>query len=172
MPEQLPSIDWTRPADEILSDLLVDIWVPTNAAITVAEIVDAVGKDAARLVIGTLQAGASQDPLLASSSNAISTVGMSLSSIDRQEMIDQLAAGGSWPNEVRDAVKALGGVWVGRWSTEGFDAEPTLGDVEGRQSLLATRTKWSAVSGVVEDRLHTGEITTWAEVVAIVEADD
>lgn len=170
MPEQLPSIDWTLHADEILSDLLAEVWVPTNAAITVAEIVDAVGKDAARLVIGTLQAGASQDPLLASSVSAISTVGMSLSSIDRQEMIDQLAAGGGWPDAVRDAVKALGGAYVGRWSLAGFDAEPTIEQVQSRQSLLATRTKWNAVSGVVEDRLHTGAITTWAEVVAIVEA--
>lgn len=37
-------------------------------------------------------------------------------------------------------------------------------------TLEATRTKWAAVSGVVEDRLHTGETTTWAEVVAIVES--
>jgi hypothetical protein len=44
-------------------------------------------------------------------------------------MIDELAVGGSWPDAVRDGVKALGGVWVKRWSLEGFDAEPTLSEV-------------------------------------------
>jgi len=126
-------IDWTLPAAEILAELLTDVWQPTNAAITVAEIVTAVGTDAARLVIGTLQAGAGLDPLLASSYQAISTVGMSLSGADRQAMIDDLAVGGSWPDAVRDSVKALGGVWVGRWSLEGFDAEPTLSQVEARK---------------------------------------
>jgi hypothetical protein len=58
---------------------------------------------------------------------------MSLSGADRQAMIDELAVGGSWPDAVRDGVKALGGVWVGRWSLEGFDAEPTLGQVEARK---------------------------------------
>lgn len=127
-------IDWTKPAEEILADLLTEVWVPTNAAITVAEIVTAVGTDAARLVVGTLQTGAGFDPLLASSYQAISTVGMSLSGADRQAMINDLAVGGSWPDPVRDAVKALGGVWVGRWSREGFDAEPTLSQVEGRKA--------------------------------------
>jgi hypothetical protein len=126
-------IDWTPPAADILAELLTDVWQPTNAAITVAEIVTAVGTDAARLVIGTLQAGAGLDPLLSSSYQAISTVGMSLSGADRQAMIDELAVGGSWPDAVRDGVKALGGVWVGRWSLEGFDAEPTLSQVEDRK---------------------------------------
>ena len=126
-------IDWTLPAADILAELLTDVWQPTDAAITVAEIVTAVGTDAARLVVGTLQAGAGLDPLLASSYQAISTVGMSLSGADRQAMIDELAVGGSWPDAVRDGVKALGGVWVGRWSLEGFDAEPTLSEVEARK---------------------------------------
>jgi hypothetical protein len=126
-------IDWTLPAADILAELLTDVWQPTDAAITVAEIVTAVGTDAARLVVGTLQAGAGLDPLLSSSYQAISTVGMSLSGADRQAMIDELAVGGNWPDAVRDGVKALGGVWVGRWSLEGFDAEPTLTQVENRK---------------------------------------
>jgi hypothetical protein len=126
-------IDWTLPAADILAELLADVWQPTNAAITVAEIVAAVGTDAARLVVRTLQTGAGLDPLLSSSYQAISTVGMSLSGADRQAMIDELAVGGSRPDAVRDGVKALGGVWVKRWSLEGFDAEPTLSQVEARK---------------------------------------
>jgi hypothetical protein len=41
---------------------------------------------------------------------------------------------------------------------------------ETAANLAVLRTKWSAVHGVVEDRLHNGTITNWAEVVAIVEA--
>jgi hypothetical protein len=132
-------IDWTLPAADILAELLTDVWQPTDAAITVAEIVAAVGTDAARLVVGTLQAGAGLDPLLSSSYQAISTVGMSLSGADRQAMIDELAVGGSWPDAVRDAVKALGGVWVKRWSLEGFDAEPTLAEATAAQAARVVR---------------------------------
>jgi hypothetical protein len=142
-------IDWTLPAADILAELLTDVWQPTDAAITVAEIVTAVGTDAARLVVGTLQAGAGLDPLLASSYQAVSTVGMSLSGADRQAMIDELAVGGSWPDAVRDAVKALGGVWVKRWSLEGFDTEPTLVEVEAAQAAaILAADRLAAKSGI------------------------
>jgi hypothetical protein len=118
-------------AEERLAYLLESAWVPTNATITVSEIVGAVGSlDAARLVVGTLQAGASQDPILAASYQALSTVGMSLSGADRQELIDQLAIAGQWPDAVRDAVKALGGTNRPRWQIEGYAAEPTLESVQ------------------------------------------
>jgi hypothetical protein len=116
-------------AEQRLAYLLESVWVPTNATVTVAEIVSAVGLDAGRLVVGTIQAGAAQDPILASSYQALSTVGMSLSGVDRQGLIDQLAIAGQWPDAVRDAVKALGGVSRPRWQIEGYAAEPTLESV-------------------------------------------
>jgi hypothetical protein len=145
-------IDWTLPATEILAELLTDVWQPTDAAITVAEIVTAVGTDAARLVVGTLQAGAGLDPLLSSSYQAISTVGMSLSGADRQAMIDELAVGGSWPDAVRDGVKALGGVWVGRWSLEGFDAEPTLVEATAAKAAAMLAADRLAAKESIETR--------------------
>jgi hypothetical protein len=117
-------------AEQRLAYLLESVWVPTNATITVAAIVEAVGSlDAGRLVVGTIQARAAQDPILASSYQALSTVGMSLSGADRQGLIDQLAIAGQWPDAVRDAVKALGGVWRARWQIEGYASEPTLESV-------------------------------------------
>jgi len=128
-------------AEERLAYLLESVWVPTNATITVAEIVNAVGSlDAARLVVGTLQAGASQDPILAASYQALSTVGMSLSGADRQGLIDQLAIAGEWPDSVRDAVKALGGVWRARWQLEGYESKPTLDSVTKQLLIDAART--------------------------------
>ncbi len=176
-------IDWTKPANEILADLLAEVWVPNNQGVTIAITESALASmpGAADLVLATFtaaqqpaaatveaiaKAGRMQSAFIAMSSEK----GLLLSTSERQEMIDLLAAGGSWPDAVRDAVKALGGVWVGRWSLEGFDAVPTVDQVTARKSLEATKVKWSAVHGVVEDRLHTGTITTWQEVVAIVEA--
>jgi len=128
-------------AEERLAYLLESVWVPTNATITVAEIVNAVGSlDAARLVVGTLQAGASQDPILAASYQALSTVGMSLSGADRQGLIDQLAIAGEWPDSVRDAVKALGGTWRARWQIDGLENEPTLNSVTKQLLIDAART--------------------------------
>jgi len=152
MVDAMTPIDWTLPASDILAELLTDVWQPTDAAITVAEIVAAVGTDAARLVVGTLQAGAGLDPLLSSSYQAISTVGMSLSGADRQAMIDELAVGGSWPDAVRDGVKALGGVWVKRWSLEGFDAEPTLTQVEAAQAAAIAAADRLAAKAAIETR--------------------
>jgi hypothetical protein len=145
-------IDWTLPAADILAELLTDVWQPTDAAITVAEIVTAVGTDAARLVVGTLQAGAGLDPLLSSSYQAISTVGMSLSGSDRQAMIDELAVGGSWPDAVRDGIKALGGVWVGRWSLEGFDAEPTLAEATAAKAAAILASDRLSAKASIETR--------------------
>ena len=116
-------------AQERLEYLLETEFVPTNATITVASIVAAVGLDAGRLVVGTINVAATQDPILAASSQALATVGMSLSSPDRQSLVDQLAVAGSWPDSVRDAVKALGGVDRPRWQGLGYQAEPTLQSV-------------------------------------------
>jgi hypothetical protein len=152
MVDEMNPIDWTLPATDILAELLTDVWQPTDEAITVAEIVAAVGTDAARLVVGTLQAGAGLDPLLSSSYQAISTVGMSLSGADRQAMIDELAVAGKWPDAVRDGVKALGGVWAGRWSFEGFDAEPTLAEVEAAQVAAILAADRLAAKSAIETR--------------------
>jgi hypothetical protein len=61
---------------------------------------------------------------------AMSSVGLSLSTSERQGVIDMLAASGDWPNEVRDAVKALGGTYKPRWQSEGYAVEPTLESVQ------------------------------------------
>jgi hypothetical protein len=128
-------------AEERLAYLLESVWVPTNATITVSEIVSAVGSlGAARLVVGTIQAASSQDPLVASSHNALSTVGMSLSGADRQGLIDQLAIAGEWPDSVRDAVKALGGTLRARWQIEGLESEPTLDSVTKQLLIESART--------------------------------
>jgi len=53
-----------------------------------------------------------------------------LSGADRQQLIDELAIAGEWSDAVRDAVKALGGVWQARWQIDGYASEPTLESVQ------------------------------------------
>ena len=151
-------------AEERLAYLLESVWVPTNATITVAEIVAAVGMDAGRLVVGTIQAAASQDPILAASYQALSTVGMSLSGADRQGLIDQLAIAGQWPDVVRDAVKALGGVWRPRWQIKGYALQPTIESVQAEIDRDAAAAWYSARDAVVREGLHDLTITTQQQV--------
>jgi hypothetical protein len=146
--------------------------VPTNATITVAAIVEAVGLDAGRLVLGTFQAASAQDPILASSYQALSTVGKSLSGADRQGLIDALATAGNWPDAVRDAVKALGGAWRPRWQIEGYQSEPTLEQIqaevdaaiiaeEARQRMTVInnrRRKWDEISAAVRSQIESGAL--------------
>jgi hypothetical protein len=89
---------------------------------------------------------------------------MSLSGADRQGLVDQLAIAGEWPNAVRDAVKALGGVSRPRWQIEGYATAPTLESVQAEISRDATAAWYSARDAVVRDGLHDLTITTQQQV--------
>jgi hypothetical protein len=117
-------------AQSRLAELLEIVATPTNRQIIVADIIAAVGLDGSRLVLGTLQAASAQDPVLAAAYQALVTVGISLSGDDRQAMLDTLAAVGSWPDSVRDAVKALGVLRRPRWQMEGYTSEPTMQQIQ------------------------------------------
>jgi hypothetical protein len=113
-------------AQERLAYLLESVWVPTNKQVLFADITGAVGLEATALVVGTIKAAAASNPLMDTILIAMSSVGLSLSTAERQGVIDSLAIAGEWPDAVRDAVKALGGVWRPRWQSEGYESEPTL----------------------------------------------
>jgi hypothetical protein len=170
---------------ERLDYLLESVFVPTNKQVLVADLVDAVGDNGSRLVLGTLQAAAAQDPLLAAAYQALATVGISLSPLDRQAMVDQLATAGSWPDATRDAVKALGGVYRKRWQIEGYDSEPTLEVVQeiiaaeaireaARQKLIeiqARRQRWDAVSAIIRSRIETDAVSSIESILEAVESE-
>ena len=94
----------------------------------------------------------------------MSTNGLSLSTPDRQAVIDALATAGSWPDAVRDAVKALGGVWRPRWQIEGYAIAPTLESVQAELDRDATAAWYSARDAVVREGLHNLTITTQQQV--------
>jgi len=143
-------------AQERLDYLLAEVSTPTNAAITLATIKGVLTMEAYALVRLTLE-GATVVPAdtpadeliqakmiaaeMADALSALRTVGLSLSGDDRQAVVDMLAVAGSWPDAVRDAVKALGVRTQSRWQTlpEYYEA-PTLESVTAEQSkALATQ---------------------------------
>lgn len=148
MTSSMPAIDWSLPAAEVLAELLTDVWVPTNAEVTISMIRDTIGLTTSQyaLVRDTLEnaikalkasenrAERTQGLDLQDALAAMVSKGASLSELDRQATIDMLAVFGSWPDAVRDSVKALGGTWVKRWTLEGLTAEPTLSQIEFRQA--------------------------------------
>jgi hypothetical protein len=152
-----------------LAWLLETEWVPTNRQVLFADITAVVGLEATALVVGTMKAASASNPLMDTIIIAMSTNGLSLSTPERQAVIDQLAIAGDWPNEVRDAIKALGGVWQPRWQSAGYASEPTLDQVQSDMDREATLARWQTLDAVVRDRLHNQQIATWAEVVAIAE---
>lgn len=158
-------------AQERLDHLLAPAGLPQDTLITVGHITDAVGMDASRLVIGTVQAGADQDPLLQAAMHALYTTGMLLSPPDRQDMIDQLALAGEWPDEVRDAVKALGIDNRPRWQVEGRAEEPTLVSVQAEINQEQLRDWWTAQQAVVSEGIFDGTITTKTAAVNAIEVD-
>jgi len=127
-------------AQERLDYLLESVFIPTNQLVTIGMIKNALPEEAYGLVLATFAmakipvsadglAGVARAAEMESSFIAMSSEGLSLSSASRQAVIDLLAAAGKWPDAVRDAVKALGGVWQDRWEIEGYAAEPTLEQV-------------------------------------------
>jgi hypothetical protein len=127
-------------AEERLAWLLETEWVPTNRQVVFADITAVVGLEATALVVGTMKAASATNPLLDTVIIAMSTQGLSLSTPERQGVIDALATAGSWPDALRDAVKALGGVWRPRWQSAGYASEPTIADAKRdilRDELIA-----------------------------------
>jgi hypothetical protein len=92
-----------------------------------------------------MKAASAANPLMDTIIIAMSTVGLSLSSPERQGVIDSLAIAGEWPDAVRDAVKDLGGVWRPRWQSEGYEGEPTLEQITIELAKQDWRTRFDSI---------------------------
>jgi len=149
-------------AQERLDYLLGNVSSPTNAAITLASIKDVLPVEAYALVRLTLEGAmvvpddTPADELIeakmiaaemADALSALRTVGLSLSGDDRQAIVDMLAVAGSWPDAVRDAVKALGVRTQPRWEIEGYATEPTL-------AIVALESTKKELEDSAKDRLQ------------------
>lgn len=107
----------SKTAGEILSYFSENVSQNVTEDYTVAKLINLLGEDSARIVVGTIQQAAAVDPLMGPTLNALSVApGIQLYTDDRQAGIDQLAALASWPNELTQAVKALGRRTLTRWA--------------------------------------------------------
>lgn len=122
---------------EILEYLSTTEDIPDSQVVIVATLMDAVGIDNARTVLGTLKAAAEVDPIIASAYQALNTVGITLHSPERQGLIDAIAANAEWPAELTAAVKGLGVKSRPRYVGLGYDDPPTLQSVETELVALA-----------------------------------
>ena len=126
-------------------DYLLEVeFVPTDALVTIGMIRDEIGLTVEQyaLVRGTLESAiatlkADADPTkrmqgidLQDALSAMLSRGISLSNASRQGTIDLLAEFGEWPDAIRDKIKELGGKNQPRWKREGYEAEPTIADIE------------------------------------------
>lgn len=134
----------TKTPQEILDYLNESVWVPSTTVVTLAVLRERLGLEAYVLVRQTMESATTpadntieakavaidiQDALA-----AMQVTGISLSSSDRQQAVDLLASKGKWPDELRDAVKALGGIYQPRWQQYG--EKPTLKSVTEEQNEL------------------------------------
>ena len=164
--------------EERLEYLLAEVWQPTNAEVTIGMIRDEIGLTQAQyaLVRGTLETAietlkADADPIKRTQgldlkdalAAMLSKGGISLSTQNRQETIDLLAAFGQWPDAVRDAVKAMGGVWRARWQVEGYQAAPTLSGLTKLQITGDTRSKINAKATAVNAWLDAIDLESYDE---------
>ena len=157
---------------ERLDYLLESEWVATNKSVLFADITEVIGLEATALVVGTIKAASAANPLMETILIAMSTVGLSLSTQERQSVIDSLAVAGQWPDSVRDAVKALGGVNRPRWVTAGYASVPTLESVQAEidaEQTVADETRHEVLLSV--NRGTDGAMRVMARVTPVEFAD-
>lgn len=133
-------------AQERLDQLLSIIETPTNTPVTLAMIRDALPIDGYVLVRLTLEAAkvpadaTKESQFMATEMmDAIAALrsdnGLLISSPDRQAIIDQLAAAGKWPGDLRDTVKSFGVYKRFRWQVEGYATEPTIEEIQAAMDV-------------------------------------
>lgn len=117
----------TKTTSEILAYFQESVSQNVTEDYTVAKLINLLGEDNARIVVGTIQQAAAVDPLMGPTLSALSvSPGIQLYTDDRQAGIDQLAAFASWPNELTQAVKALGRRTLTRWENNAGPSNPAL----------------------------------------------
>lgn len=96
---------WDAVAD-LLNAKTIEVRNPKSW--TMADLTTLVGGQGAALVGGTIQAAGVSNPIFAGAWIALNVTGLQLHTDERQTMIAGLAAGGGWPDELKNAVKAAG----------------------------------------------------------------
>lgn len=123
----------SQTAEQLHAYLLETETVPNPQTVITATLIEALGPDSARIVLASMQAAATADPIVGAAYQALVTVGITLHQADRLAMIDALAAASGWTPELTAAVKSLGRTTRPRWQSLGYGAEPSLQMMETQQ---------------------------------------
>lgn len=127
-------IDWSLSDEDNLAQLVEVVSKPTGRLVTFGEIARDLGDDAYGVIVRVFMVAQQADPRLVPPFTALSTVGMTLDTPSRLEMMDQLATAGygpsglePWPAEWGAKIKAMGVTTGPRWQIElGLTEAPTL----------------------------------------------
>ena len=179
---ELAALDWDAVA-AIMNRTNLPVRNPH--AYTIGELSEIVGLDSAAVVAYTIdKAGQPDTPagaLMQSISKAVSTVGVSLHTDERQGMIDQLAVGGGWPDALRDAIKSAGVTYVSLAGEETVTAEQCKAAIESdtKVNLIAAAvTAITAKANNITASLgaeHTDSLTVVeleTRIAAVIASDD
>jgi beta-galactosidase GanA len=87
-----------------------------------------------------------------------------------------LAVGGSWPDSVRDTIKALGVTVQLRWQIEGYDEAPTLtvmqAEADAAQAVIAEQAAAEQAAITKEATMQVYRDVHSAHVVPVIDGDD
>lgn len=124
--------------------------------------------DNLRLVLGTIDAAAAQDPVIKGFAGTLQSVGIDFSDALTQQMIASLATAGSWPDAVTKAVREIGIVTGPRWKKEGLESAPDEQAVAAARARIVELDKMTAL----EDTIRSMRLAdnTLAQVKTAVEA--
>ncbi len=178
-PSIIQSIEnWrTKSPQEILSELQAVSIERTDDTLYTSKKVLLVlqDPDIYRLVAGTINAVAAQDPLVKDAQLWLGTEGMDFSTTLAQSMVDQLAIVGSWPNSVRDAIKQ-----IGKWTEYPYsslslqEVEATKADILADEAAQLAQAKRNAQATALRHaigQLELGNTYTNAELIALVQSN-
>lgn len=144
--QQLP--DWQTLTAEQIHDALSaethEVRDPTP--LTMGEILSTLGMTDGGIVSGTVRAAAVENPIIDDARMGLNTNGIMLHTSERQDMIDMLAAAGSWPDELCDAVKALRVRMESQWIGLGGDGD--VPSVDAISDALAIATLDAAADAI------------------------
>ena len=119
-----------------------------DTAWTLGMIGTQLGLETAGLIAGVMQAAGASNPLINSAYIAISTVGLQLSSDDRQMMIGTIGTVGGLTSQQVDAIKRLGRVVTSPLEDAGLPV-PSAGEVQQAWAEVLFSREWTTLQNEV-----------------------
>jgi len=129
------------------------------------------GPEQAGLILFTVKSVGANNPVVDAGYLSLNSDGLDLSHSTTQALIDVLAQAGSWPDELRDALKAKG-VWYTSPAGDAFGRDITVEDVAACRVWHGLNRRTVAAHNAVQAAIEAGEVTDFAGAVAVFQATE